>query len=36
MDKMEGTSLDLTKFNIDKLKDLFPNIVTEGKIDFDM
>ncbi|MEG0960241.1 MAG: site-specific DNA-methyltransferase [Erysipelotrichaceae bacterium] len=36
MDKMEGTSLDLTKFNIEKLKELFPNIVTEGKIDFDM
>ena len=27
--------MDLTKVNIEKLKELFPNVVTEGKIDFD-
>lgn len=32
---MEGTSLDLEKLNIEKIKELFPNVVTEGKIDFD-
>jgi len=36
MDKLEGTSLDITKQNIKKLKELFPNCVNEGKIDFDM
>lgn len=36
MDKMTSKSFDLTKSNIEKLKELFPNIVTEGKIDFDM
>ena len=36
MDKMNGTSLDVTKINIEKLKELFPNVVTEGKIDFGM
>lgn len=36
MDKLEGTSMDITKENIEKLKELFPNCVTEGKIDFDM
>ena len=35
MNKMEGTSLDLEKLNIEKIKELFPNVVTEGKIDFD-
>ena len=35
MDKVSSTSLDLTKVNIEKLKELFPNVVTEGKIDFD-
>ena len=36
MDKIEATSMDMTKENIEKLKELFPNCVTEGKIDFDM
>lgn len=36
MEKLDSTSLDLTKVNIEKLKELFPNAVTEGKIDFDV
>lgn len=35
MNKIENSSLDITKMNIEKLKELFPNIVTEGKINFD-
>lgn len=33
---MSGLSLDLEKENIDKLKELFPAAVEEGKINFDM
>lgn len=33
--KMDGKSLDLTKENIETLKTLFPEVVEEGKIDFD-
>lgn len=36
MEKMNSESLDLTRLNIEKLKELFPNVVTEGKIDFDV
>ena len=36
MEKMNKTSLNLTKLNVDKLKEFFPNVVTEGKIDFDI
>lgn len=36
MDKLNGNSLDLVKANIEKLKELFPNIVSDGKINFDM
>lgn len=35
MEKLDGKSLDLTKENINTLKKLFPEVVTEGKIDFD-
>lgn len=35
MDKLKGQSLDITTENINRLKKLFPEIVTEGKIDFD-
>lgn len=34
-EKMNGETPDLTKDNIDKLKQLFPEIVTDGKIDFE-
>lgn len=36
MDKMNGMGMDLTKDNIEKLKELFPSVVTDGKIDFEM
>ena len=36
MEKMDGMSMDLVKENIDILKALFPSVVTEGKIDFEM
>ncbi|MEG0958077.1 MAG: site-specific DNA-methyltransferase [Erysipelotrichaceae bacterium] len=36
MDKMDSSSLDITKLNIEKIKELFPNVVTENKIDFDV
>lgn len=36
MDRIDGTSLNLEKLNIDKLKELFPEAVEEGKINFDM
>lgn len=36
MNKMDGKSMDLTAENIAQLKALFPEAVTEGKIDFDV
>ncbi|WP_173326881.1 site-specific DNA-methyltransferase [Sharpea azabuensis] len=36
MDKIEGLSLNLEKQNIDKLKELFPEAVEEGKVNFDI
>ena len=36
MDRMDGLSLNLEKNNIDKIKELFPEAVEEGKINFDM
>ncbi|MDR3291669.1 MAG: DNA methyltransferase, partial [Methanobrevibacter sp.] len=33
--KLNGESLDILNENISKLKELFPEIVTEDKIDFD-
>ena len=32
---MDGKSLDITKMNIEALKELFPDVVEEDKIDFD-
>lgn len=34
--RIPSSSPDLTQHNIDKLKELFPEIVTEDKVDFDM
>ncbi len=36
MDKMDGNGLDLVNSNIEKLKELFPETVSEDKIDFDL
>lgn len=36
IEKLDGKSMNLEKVNIEKLKELFPNIVTDGKVDFDM
>lgn len=35
MTSLSPTSLDLTQDNLEQLKALFPNVFTEGKIDFD-
>ena len=36
MEKMTGKSLDLVVENVEPLKRLFPEAVTEGKIDFEV
>ena len=36
MEKMDSLSLDLEKQNIEKIKELFPEAVEEGKINFDV
>jgi adenine-specific DNA-methyltransferase len=36
MEKMDGKTIDIAADNISKLKALFPEAVTEGKIDFDI
>ncbi len=36
MEKMNGQTVDLEKTNIEKLKELFPEIVADGKVDFAM
>lgn len=33
--KLDMKSMDVVDINIEKIKDLFPNVVCEGKIDFD-
>ncbi len=35
VDRVGFDSLDLVKENVEKLKELFPEVFTEGKIDFD-
>jgi adenine-specific DNA-methyltransferase len=35
MEKLSKTSPDLESMNIEQLKELFPSVVTEGKVDFD-
>ncbi len=36
MEKMNGISTDIVGQNIERLKELFPEVVTEDKIDFDV
>ena len=35
MNKLDGKSMDLTKSNIEELKNIFPEVFVDGKIDFD-
>lgn len=35
MEKLDGMTKDLVKENVEKLKELFPSIVKEDKIDFE-
>ena len=35
VEKMNGETLDITKNNIEKLKEIFPDVFTEGKIEFE-
>jgi len=35
MNKLDGESLDIVSENIEKLKELFPEVFSEGKIDFE-
>ncbi|TCK58425.1 site-specific DNA-methyltransferase [Seleniivibrio woodruffii] len=35
MDKMDGKTLDIVQENINKLKEIFPEVFTEGKLDCD-
>lgn len=34
MEKLQGTSMDIVQDNIEKLKQIFPEVFAEGKIDF--
>ncbi len=36
MEKLKGTSMDLVQENVKKLKEIFPEIFIEGRIDFDL
>ena len=36
MEKLNGTSMDLVQENVKKLKEIFPEIFIEGKIEFDL
>ena len=36
MEKLDGTSMNLVQKNIKKLKEIFPEIFIEGRIDFDL
>lgn len=36
MEKISSESLNVVEMNINKLKELFPNVVSDGKIDYDL
>lgn len=36
MEKLQGTSMDIVQDNMEKLKQIFPEVFTEGKIDFEV
>ena len=35
MEKLDGKSMDIVSENIAKLKELFPDVFSEGKVDFE-
>jgi len=35
MDRLDGKSMDIVAQNIEKLKEIFPDVFTEGKVDFE-
>ena len=35
MEKLDGKSMDIVAQNIEKLKEIFPDVFTEGKVDFE-
>lgn len=35
MEKLDGKSMDIVEQNIEQLKELFPEVFSEGKIKFD-
>ena len=35
MDKMDGMTMDIEKTNVEKLKEVFPEVFADGKVDFD-
>lgn len=35
MDKMNGTTMDIVAENVKKMRELFPEVFTEGKVDFE-
>lgn len=35
MDKMDGMTMDIEQANMEKLKDVFPEVFADGKVDFD-
>ena len=36
MEKLDGTSMNLVQENVKKLKEIFPEIFIEGRIDFEL
>ena len=36
MEKLNGASMDLIQENVKKLKEIFPEIFIEGRIDFEL
>lgn len=35
MDKMDGMTMDIEKANVEKLREVFPEVFADGKVDFD-
>ena len=35
MTKLDGKSMDIVNENISKLKEIFPDVFSEGKVDFE-